>query len=92
MHLSSAAALPIIEEAKRAGAPLTVETTHHYLCLNAEGVPQGATYYKCCPPIRSKENQVWKLFPELTEVDVFCMLIRAGMGAKTSPEYPHSGN
>ncbi|OWF41243.1 allantoinase, mitochondrial-like [Mizuhopecten yessoensis] len=57
VHLSSATALPLIVEAKRQGAPLTVETCHHYLSLEAENVPGGATQYKCCPPIRSKHNQ-----------------------------------
>ena len=58
VHLSAADALPIIQKAKEAGAKLTTETTHHYLTLNAEDVPDGATEYKCCPPIRSQENQV----------------------------------
>ncbi|XP_074163769.1 allantoinase, mitochondrial-like [Sminthopsis crassicaudata] len=62
VHLSSAQALPIIQEARRKGAPLTVETTHHYLSLEATGVPHGGTQYKCCPPIRSKKNQdqLWR--------------------------------
>ena len=58
VHLSTAKALPIIIEARKAGAPLTVETCHHYLSLEAETIPDGATQYKCCPPIRGKSNQV----------------------------------
>ena len=38
VHLSSASALPILREARSKGAPITVETTHHYLSLTAEGV------------------------------------------------------
>uniref|UniRef100_H3AEL7 allantoinase n=1 Tax=Latimeria chalumnae TaxID=7897 RepID=H3AEL7_LATCH len=57
VHLSSAKALPIIEKARQAGAPLTVETTHHYLNLSAAGIPGGATLYKSCPPIRGRDNQ-----------------------------------
>ncbi|CAC5386440.1 allB [Mytilus coruscus] len=57
VHLSTAKALPIIIEARKAGAPLTVETCHHYLSLEAETIPDGATQYKCCPPIRGKSNQ-----------------------------------
>ncbi|XP_007906082.1 zgc:103559 isoform X1 [Callorhinchus milii] len=57
VHLSSAEAVPIIQEARKAGAPLTVETTHHYLSLAAEEIPTGATHYKCCPPIRGRCNQ-----------------------------------
>ncbi|XP_056132218.1 LOW QUALITY PROTEIN: allantoinase, mitochondrial [Lampris incognitus] len=57
VHLSSAEPLKLIQEAQRAGAPLTVETTHHYLCLTAEDIPAGATQFKCCPPIRGHANQ-----------------------------------
>ncbi|XP_078801792.1 allantoinase, mitochondrial-like isoform X2 [Oryzias latipes] len=57
VHLSSAEPLELIEEARQARAPLTVETTHHYLNLCAESIPAGATQFKCCPPIRSSANQ-----------------------------------
>ncbi|XP_062987610.1 allantoinase, mitochondrial-like [Elgaria multicarinata webbii] len=57
INLSSAQALPIINDARRKGAPITVETTHHYLSLASECIPPGGTYYKCCPPIREKNNQ-----------------------------------
>ncbi|GCB81658.1 hypothetical protein scyTo_0021871, partial [Scyliorhinus torazame] len=57
VHLSTSEALPIINEARKAGAMLTVETTHHYLSLAAEDIPSGATHYKCCPPIRTRDNQ-----------------------------------
>ena len=58
VHLSAAKALPMIIKTKEAGAPLTVETCHHYLSLESETIPDGATEYKCCPPIREKSNQV----------------------------------
>ncbi|XP_062251055.1 allantoinase, mitochondrial isoform X2 [Platichthys flesus] len=57
VHLSSAKCLKLIQAARQAGAPLTVETTHHYLTLCAENIPAGATQFKCCPPIRGSENQ-----------------------------------
>lgn len=57
VHLSSAQPLPLIQAARQAGAPLTVETTHHYLSLSAEHIPAGATQFKCCPPIRGIANQ-----------------------------------
>jgi allantoinase len=57
VHLSSASALPILAAAKAEGLPITVETCPHYLCLEAEGVPSGATEFKCCPPIRGAENR-----------------------------------
>ena len=62
VHLSSAAALAAIAEARQAGLPLTVETCPHYLALAAEEVPDGATQFKCCPPIRDGENadRLWQ--------------------------------
>ncbi len=57
VHLSSASALPLIRRAKADGLPLTVETCPHYLCLTAEEVPDGATEFKCAPPIREAANR-----------------------------------
>jgi allantoinase len=57
VHLSSADALPMIAAARRDGVALTVETCPHYLTLTAEEVPDGATQFKCCPPIRDATNQ-----------------------------------
>ncbi len=57
LHLSSSDALPLIASAKRDGVRLTVETCPHYLTLVAEEIPDGATAYKCCPPIREAANR-----------------------------------
>ncbi len=57
VHLSSAASLPQIASAKDQGLPVTVETCPHYLCLEAEAIPDGATEFKCAPPIRGRENR-----------------------------------
>ncbi|WP_255954049.1 allantoinase AllB [Streptomyces odontomachi] len=57
LHLSSAGALPLIAAARRAGIRLTVETCPHYLTLSAEDVPDGASAFKCCPPIREADNR-----------------------------------
>lgn len=57
LHLSAADALPTIAAARAAGVRLTVETCPHYLSLSADSVPEGATSYKCCPPIRDRSNQ-----------------------------------
>uniref|UniRef100_A0A8C4S5L2 allantoinase n=1 Tax=Erpetoichthys calabaricus TaxID=27687 RepID=A0A8C4S5L2_ERPCA len=69
VHLSSAKALSITDAARKAGAPLTVETTHHYLNLAAEHIPRSATHFKCCPPIRSQVNQE-KLWHALKEARI----------------------
>jgi allantoinase len=34
-----------------------VETCAHYLCLEAEAIPDGATHFKCAPPIRDHQNR-----------------------------------
>ncbi|MFJ8162789.1 allantoinase AllB [Streptomyces sp. NPDC096136] len=57
LHLSSASALPLIAAAKAEGVQITVESCPHFLTLTAEEVPDGATEFKCCPPIREAANQ-----------------------------------
>ncbi|GAB3841665.1 allantoinase AllB [Nesterenkonia populi] len=57
LHLASAAALDPIKEARDEGLPLTVETCPHYLCFEAEQIPDGAAEFKCCPPIRDAGNR-----------------------------------
>ncbi len=52
VHLSSARSLELIGDARVRGLPLTVETCPHYLTFAAEEIPDGATEYKCAPPIR----------------------------------------
>jgi allantoinase len=57
VHLSSATSLDIVRSAKSRGLPLTVETCPHYLTFAAEEIPDGATEYKCAPPIRSRAER-----------------------------------
>ncbi|MDA5279506.1 MULTISPECIES: allantoinase AllB [unclassified Streptomyces] len=57
LHLSSSDALPLIAAAKAEGVQITVESCPHFLTLTAEEVPDGATEFKCCPPIRESANQ-----------------------------------
>jgi allantoinase len=57
LHLSSADALPMIESARADGVALTVETCPHYLSFTAEEIADGATQFKCCPPIREAGNR-----------------------------------
>lgn len=61
VHHSSADSLPLLREAKAAGLKFTAETCPHYLTFAAEEIPDGATEFKCCPPIRERENreQLW---------------------------------
>jgi allantoinase len=57
LHLSSADALPLLAAARADGVAITAETCPHYLTLTAEEIADGATEFKCCPPIREAANQ-----------------------------------
>ena len=57
LHLASARALPLIQEAKAEGLRLTVETCPHYLVFSSDQIPPGASQFKCCPPIRDGGNR-----------------------------------
>ncbi|MET9696264.1 allantoinase AllB [Streptomyces sp. NPDC006529] len=68
LHLSSSDALPLIAAAKAEGVRITVESCPHYLTLTAEEVPDGASEFKCCPPIREAANQdlLWEALADGT--------------------------
>jgi len=57
LHLSSATALDTIRAAKAEGLRLSVETCPHYLTFDSEHIGDGATQFKCCPPIRGEANR-----------------------------------
>lgn len=57
LHLSSAQVLPRLAAARAEGLPITVETCPHYLSFAAESIADGATAFKCCPPIRGEDNR-----------------------------------
>jgi allantoinase len=62
VHLSSANGLDALRRARDEKVPLTAETTPHYLYFDAESVPDGATEFKCAPPIRDHANreELWR--------------------------------
>jgi allantoinase len=62
LHLSSSDALPMLRSARRDGVRISAETCPHYLTFDAEAIRDGATEFKCCPPIREAENreQLWR--------------------------------
>ncbi|MGW4731133.1 allantoinase AllB [Streptomyces shenzhenensis] len=68
LHLSSSDALPLIAAARADGVRITVETCPHYLALTAEEVPDGASEFKCCPPIREAANRdlLWQALADGT--------------------------
>jgi allantoinase len=62
VHLSSAASLDLVRQARARGLPLTVETCPHYLTFAAEEIAEGATDHKCAPPIReaAEREGLWR--------------------------------
>ncbi|NKQ56440.1 allantoinase AllB [Amycolatopsis sp. K13G38] len=68
LHLSSSDALPMIARARAEGVALTAETCPHYLTFTAEEIAEGATQFKCCPPIREADNRdlLWRGLAEGT--------------------------
>lgn len=77
VHVSAAEALPLIRAAKKkaaspgrhlAGSRITAETCPHYLVFCAEEIPDGATEYKCAPPIRERANNdlLWQALKDGT--------------------------
>lgn len=57
VHLSSSDVLPELAEARAEGLPISVETCPHYLTFDAAQIPDGATHFKCAPPIREADNR-----------------------------------
>lgn len=57
LHVSAASVLPVIAGAQNEGLPITAETCPHYLFFDSSEIPDGATSFKCAPPIRSAGNR-----------------------------------
>jgi allantoinase len=62
VHLSSAKSLTAIRGARDRGLPITVETCPHYLTFASQEIRNGATEFKCAPPIRwdSERDGLWR--------------------------------
>ncbi|HET9621248.1 MAG TPA: allantoinase AllB [Kofleriaceae bacterium] len=66
VHHSAASALGQLRAARAEGLPLSAETCPHYLHFTAEAIPDGATPFKCAPPIRDAANRdaLWAALAE----------------------------
>jgi allantoinase len=62
VHVTASQGVREIERAKARGIPITGETCPHYLTFAADAIPDGATEFKCAPPIRSADHReaLWK--------------------------------
>jgi allantoinase len=57
VHVSSARTAAMIAHARARGVAISGETCPHYLWFDAADVPDGATQYKCAPPIRNRDER-----------------------------------
>ncbi|HET6867046.1 MAG TPA: allantoinase AllB [Solirubrobacteraceae bacterium] len=62
VHLTTASALAQLRAARADGVDASVETCPHYLAITAEAIEDGATQFKCAPPIRDQDNceRLWE--------------------------------
>jgi allantoinase len=49
--------LPLLAQARASGVAVSVETCPHYLTFADTDIADGATQFKCCPPIRDVANR-----------------------------------
>lgn len=66
VHVAAREAVQEISAARRRGVAVSAETCPHYLTFAAEGIPDGATEYKCAPPIRDAavREGLWRALEE----------------------------
>jgi allantoinase len=66
VHLSAADALADLRAARARGVRVTVETCPHYLTFVSREIEDGATSFKCAPPIRTSANRdaLWEALRE----------------------------
>jgi allantoinase len=57
VHVSGAASVALLRMARRRGVPVSAESCPHYLTFAADEIPDGATEFKCAPPIRTAEHR-----------------------------------
>jgi dihydroorotase len=56
-HVSTAAAIDAIRQAKAAGLPVTCDTAPPYFCLNETAIGDYRTFAKLSPPLRSEADR-----------------------------------
>jgi len=90
LHLSSAAALPALRAARAEGLKITVETCPHYLTISEEQIGDGATQFKCCPPIRDDANRD-ALWQALVDGDID-LIVTDHSPSTAELKYAHGGD
>lgn len=57
VHVSAAESIKLLRDSRAKGIAISAETCPHYLTVDAGDVPDGATEFKCAPPIREREHR-----------------------------------
>src|SRR5204863_7425016 len=57
VHVATGEVLDDLRGARECGVRVTAETCPHYLVFEAERIPDGATAFKCAPPIRGAADR-----------------------------------
>lgn len=72
-HVSHPDVAVLIGQAKAKGLDITAETCMHYLLFTGEDVVEQGTYFKCSPPLRSREDseKLWEYVADGT-IDCIC--------------------
>jgi len=62
VHVSSALGVTALAEARADGVAISGETCPHYLSIADHEIPDGATEFKCAPPIRTADDRdaLWR--------------------------------
>jgi len=62
VHLSTERSVRVLRDARRRGVAVSAETCPHYLTFSAEEIADGATSFKCAPPIRvaNTREALWR--------------------------------
>ncbi len=68
VHVSSAAGVKLVHEAKTRGVNVTAETCPHYLCFDETDLERLGAVLKCAPPVRPR-TEVESLWDALECVD-----------------------
>ncbi len=66
VHVSAAQSVELLRAAAETGVAITAETCPHYLTFAADKIPDGATQFKCAPPIRDRAHReaLWQALRE----------------------------
>jgi allantoinase len=57
VHVATGQALPALRAARHRGVAVSAESCPHYLTFAAEDIADGATAFKCAPPIRERQER-----------------------------------